>query len=141
MASESLHCTLAFLGRIEARQLEDVLAAAERVRGDAFNLDFSTLDFWPHNRIVWSGTGSTEPALFELAASLRDALLGTIPIPVFSTPHITLIRDAERAPSLHDFATVPWHCNEFVLARSKKKDASGARYELIARWPLAGGGE
>jgi RNA 2',3'-cyclic 3'-phosphodiesterase len=140
MDAASLHCTLAFLGALDREQMQAAIKAAAGVRGEPFELEFSRLNYWPQNRIVWAGLSLPSPGLQGLADSLRLALSGIVGLPEFDTPHITLIRGASRAPDLNYLEVPLWHCSEFVLARSLK-NASGARYELIARWPLAGGGE
>lgn len=140
MPTGSLHCTLSFLGRLDADQLDAVLACASRVTHPGFPLETAGLNYWPHNRIVWAGLGDPAAGLASLLARLREALEGIVEAPALTVPHITLLRGAKAAAAATLEQTLRWQCNEFVLARAAK-EASGARYELIARWPLAGGEE
>lgn len=116
------------------------MAAAGGVEHPGFPLAITTLNYWPHNRITWAGVHDPAGGLASLAARLGDALAGIVQAPALSMPHITLVRSTPAATTATLSATPSWHCTEFVLARTAK-EASGARYDLLARWPLAGGGE
>jgi len=143
MPADALHCTLVFVGELDDAALARAMAAADAVRAAPCDVCFDRLDYWPHNRIVWAGASSPPAALTQLAdrlhAGLQSAGFGSLS--PLTMPHITLLRSARPLGRLPSADAVRWPCNEFVLARSAKKEASSSRYEVLARWPLAGGGE
>lgn len=143
MPTDSLHCTLVFLGEQDEAALSRTMAVADGLYSPAFDLCFDRLEYWPHNRIVWAGASAAPPALMQIAARLHSGLVsaGLGPFSGMTMPHITLLRNARTPAALPPLAAAAWRCGEFVLARSAKKEASSSRYEVIARWPLAGGGE
>ncbi|MBL8492400.1 MAG: RNA 2',3'-cyclic phosphodiesterase, partial [Rhodocyclaceae bacterium] len=136
----TLHLTLAFVGEMADDRLPDLLSAAGAVEGERFALILDRLGWWRHNRILWAGCGDTPAAL----SSLADGLAGRLReagFPVERRPfaaHLTLLRNClcERPPNLEE--PVAWPAEEFVLVRSRLSDA-GSRYEILGRWPLAGG--
>ena len=52
-------------------------------------------------------------------------------------PHITLLRDARRAPSEGRTSPVRWPVEEFVLVESVQLERARV-YEALHRWPLGG---
>jgi len=50
-------------------------------------------------------------------------------------PHITLVRDARRAPAQSRLAPVSWPVSEFALVESVQLDNSHM-YEVLQSWPL-----
>jgi 2'-5' RNA ligase len=50
-------------------------------------------------------------------------------------PHVTLLRNARRAPARNTFSPIDWRAREFVLVESVAANG-GSGYEVIARWPL-----
>lgn len=141
--TDSLHCTLLFIGERDAAALSRAMAVADAVSSRPFDLCFDRLEYWPHNRIVWAGASHAPPALMQIAASLHRGLVsaGLGPLPALTMPHVTLLRNARGPAGLPAIAAAAWRCDEFVLAQSAKEEASSSRYEMLARWPLAGGGE
>lgn len=143
MPTDSLHCTLAFVGDQDAASLGRLMTVAAVVRGGSFDVRFDQLNYWPHNRIVWAGMSAEPPALVQLASQLHAGLhsAGFGPLAPLTMPHITLLRHARPDGVLPEPDPAAWCCAEFVLACAAKKEASSSRYEVLARWPLAGGGE
>lgn len=140
MRRDTLHLTLAFVGEVADDRLPDLLAAAATVAGERFELVLDRLVWWRHNRILWAGCRETPDALAGLAGGLAAALRAA-GFPIERRPfaaHLTLVRDCpgERLPGLA--APVGWPAAEFVLVRSRRS-AEGSRYEILGRWPLAGG--
>ena len=137
MRRDNLHQTLVFIGNIEADRQPAIEAAASAIAANSFELDFGTLGYWRHNRIVWAAPLSTPPALAELVTALEAGLsqagIGFDSRPY--SPHVTLVRDARvrgPLPSLK-FA---WTLRDFVLIELAN-DSRGVIYRAIARWPLA----
>lgn len=139
----NLHMTLAFIGAVTPVQLDQLVALAAKVRGEAFDLRLDRLGFWPQRGIVWAGcraaTGSALPSdrlrelCSELAAHLRAAGFALDARP--PVPHVTLARRA-RCASLPRLGTpLGWRVSEFALVESIAQPL-GVRYETRARFAL-----
>lgn len=143
METASLHCTLAYLGALTPAQIEIAKQVGAGVSAESFALSLDHLDHWRHNHIVWAGAKTAPQAVFELAAGISRqlAVMGlVIAHQPLTEPHVTLLRNAELALPQEPIELPEWRCRDFVLAGSQT-NASGARYEILARWPLAGGGD
>lgn len=133
----NLHMTLAFIGAVTPAQLDQLVALAAEVRGEAFDLRLDRLGFWPQRGIVWAGCRREVPwgrRLFsELAANVRAAGFALDARP--PVPHVTLARRA-RCASLPRLGTpLGWRVNEFALVESIAQPL-GVRYETRARFAL-----
>lgn len=139
MRRETLHLTLAFLGDVAAARQADAEAAAAMVAGAGCVLAVDRLGCWKHNRIVWAGCSSLPPALGRLAQDL-GARLRAAGFALEARPfaaHATLLRNAHCAPdALPQLPAIDWAVRDFALVASRR-DADGARYEVLRRWPLA----
>jgi 2'-5' RNA ligase len=95
------------------------------------------VDYWRHNRIVWGGVNECPDVLSDLVKRMERALIGAgyrlTQRPY--VPHITLLRDAHRAPAQNRFAPVSWSVSEFALVESVQLDNSQL-YEVLQSWPL-----
>ncbi|MCX8085421.1 MAG: RNA 2',3'-cyclic phosphodiesterase [Rhodocyclaceae bacterium] len=137
---ENLHLTLAFLGTVTSAKLDTLLAVGNGVRAAPYTLCFDRLGYWQHNRIVWAGCSEVPSAQRRLFALLADSLaaagfrLDSRP----HVPHVTLVRQARCATQLPELAPIPWRVTEFTLVESHLAQ-EGARYEVLARWPLMEG--
>lgn len=137
MRRENLHQTVVFIGDVTASQLEKIKAAGDATVAQPFDLQFGHVRYWRHNRIVWAAPLATPAPLADLVGHLERRLDGAgikfdrRPY----VPHVTLVRDArppgELAP-LH----FEWAVRDFALIESAR-NAGGAVYRPIARWPLA----
>lgn len=135
-AAGRLHLTLAFLGNVPVARLPELeaLAALQDVRPFVLKLD--RVGWWPRQRLVWAGTQSCPRELEALASALAGALRAggfSVEHRPFM-PHVTLLRDARRAPPRAAFGPLVWHAAGFVLAQSEILDR-GIRYRVVARWP------
>ena len=136
--AEKIHLTLFFVGSVERGRIARLEAAAQRVHGEAFQLAIDRIGYWRHNKIVWAGAARVPPALVALEASLREGLEGEglrgedRPY----SPHVTLVRDAERKPAPREVGPLLWNATDFVLAESVAVKG-GVRYDVRRRWPLA----
>lgn len=136
-APDKIHATLFFVGEIERARVGRLEAIGASTRGRAFALDVNALKYWNHNRIVWAGTNRCPPELSALAASLTRALAaegvhgGDRPY----VPHVTLARNARRAPKQTRMVPLQWLVADFVLVESVRV-GRGSRYDVMARWPL-----
>jgi 2'-5' RNA ligase len=136
MRRDTLHLTLAFLGDIPSDRVAAAMRVADAIAVEPFELTLDRLGYWKHNRIIW--TGGVSPRLTFLA----DALAAGLRQAGFSldsrsfAAHVTLLRDARCAGIPLMPQALAWPAREFVLAESAPS-REGARYEIVARWPLA----
>ncbi|NJD24338.1 MAG: RNA 2',3'-cyclic phosphodiesterase [Betaproteobacteria bacterium] len=137
---DTIHLTLAFLGDVPTARLGALRRAAERVRGESFDLTLNRAGVWRHNRIAWVGADTVPPALAGLAGSLAGELAAAgfavaDPGRRF-VPHVTLVRKVLDLTSVAPpFAPLLWRCDRFVLVRSRLS-AKGSDYEQVAETPL-----
>jgi len=146
---EQLHVTLRFLGDVPAEQFAPILQRLSSVRVAPFVLPVEGVGAFPLNRpprVLWIGTGSGHPRLFQLRQRLDDALLASglqLDVRTFH-PHVTLARVTEDAAAaaqhwqhMHRaFAAPPFLVEAFDLCASTLQ-ASGAVHTLKQRFPLA----
>ncbi len=142
MRRDTLHLTLAFIGGVPRLRIPELLEVGAAVTPRAFELSLDVLGEWMHKHIVWAGPGDAPKALVELSGDLHERLaaagFGLEERPF--VPHVTLLRNAACATqrSLLEQA-VKWRADGFVLVESRLL-TSGARYEVLGRWPVVGAG-
>ncbi len=140
MRRDTLHMTLAFLGDVAEDRLSELCAAADAIRGMAFDLVFDRLGSWHGHRIVWLAPGGAPAALTALVEALTAAVRATglrLDERPFS-PHVTLVRNARHAPPPDlDAAPLCWRVGSFVLVASER-GAEGSHYRIVRRWKLDG---
>lgn len=136
MRADTLHITLAFLGSTPTDQLEALIACADTVQTDAFDLILDQAGYWRHNRIGWFGASQTPLQHIELVSALNAALqVAGFPVDARPhVPHVTLLRKSAGG-EVSACEQVHWPVNDFVLAASCTA-SDGARYEVLRRWPL-----
>ena len=133
---DKIHLTLVFVGDVERSRIAALRECADRVEGEAFELRIDVLEYWRHNRIVWAGTTQCPAALAALAVSLTHNLSAHVAVEKRPyVPHVTLVRNARRAPRAAALEVPPWAAEEFVLVESVSAGGR-SRYDVIARWPL-----
>ncbi|NIR61028.1 MAG: RNA 2',3'-cyclic phosphodiesterase [Gammaproteobacteria bacterium] len=141
IAAPNLHLTLVFLGWSDA----ELQACAERVAGTAagetgvgpFTLELDRVGHFRRTQVLWVGASRTPPPLAELVGALNRGLEGCgVPPPGRAfRPHVTVARKVRRAQPV-EIDPVPWRVERFSLVRSTLHP-EGARYEVLAEWPLA----
>lgn len=135
--AHNIHLTLVFVGAVARERMDGLEALAETIEGPAVTLEVNRADYWRHNRIVWAGVKECPDVLTELVKRLERTLVGA----GFQlnqrpyVPHITLLRDAHRAPAQNRFVPVSWSISEFALVESVQLDNSQL-YEVLQSWPL-----
>ena len=141
MRRDTIHLTLAFLGDVAVPRLAALGAVAQSVRGERFVLELDRVGSWRGNRILWSGCAQPPAALPALADALAAGLRAAdfeLEARAFN-PHVTLVRNALRPPQGIEMAPLRWPVASFVLVASER-DAGGAHYRVLGRWPLGDGG-
>jgi 2'-5' RNA ligase len=136
MRADTLHITLAFLGATPAEKLDAVIACADAVQAEPYELLLDQAGDWRHNRIGWLGASGTPPQHFELVGALNTALEAAgFPVDARPhVPHITLLRNTVGG-EVPGCAPVHWPVSDFVLVSSRTEN-EGAHYEVIRRWSL-----
>lgn len=138
MRAETLHATLVFIGDVALHRLEALQLAAQEVEAAPFELCWDEARYWGHNRIVFAAPREVPQRLLELVRHLEQNLLRhRFHFDRRSyKPHITLLRHAKwRDEPLPVVPAIRWRVTEFALVRSLS-DENGARYEVLARFPL-----
>lgn len=131
----NLHLTLAFLGDVPAPRIPLIAHTVDAIRVEPFALEFDECGYWRHNRIVWAGATQCPAALHELV----DALGETLQAHGFRrevreyVPHITLLRDARRAPKKGMDGPIGWRAMGFTLVQSVRRERVLA-YEIVRSW-------
>src|SRR5688500_14707668 len=146
--AEQLHVTLRFLGDVPTDQIAPLIVRLAQLRVASFILPVEGIGSFPPSqppRILWIGTGSGHPRLFQLRQRLDDALLAAgLPLDVRTFhPHITLARCMENAAPaishwmhLHrDITPPPFRVDAFDLYASELRP-EGAVHTLKQRFPL-----
>ena len=133
----NIHLTLVFLGDLPRDRATVIETLASAVKGPRFALSVDRLEYWRHNRILWAGVEACPEALQTLVAQL-EAGLATVGFRFDQrpyVPHITLLRDAKRAPAENRASPVAWPVTEFALVESVQRERVRV-YEVLRKWPL-----
>lgn len=121
MRPQTLHCTLAFLGEVEAQRLEALELAAAEVVFRPFRLELARAGYWGHNHIVYAAPATTPPPLAALVQDLEASLcrhrfrFDRRPY----TPHVTLLRNTRWSDApLPPMPVARWQMRRFALVQS-----------------------
>lgn len=147
--SPQLHLTLRFLGEVDSHLRETVIERLAAIRVASFLLPLSGVGAFPPNgppRVLWAGSGTGHPRLFQLRQRLDDALLAAgvaLDVRTFH-PHVTIARCRPGTePAVNgwlrrwrDFQGPSFRVDCFGLFSSELR-ADGAVHTLKARFPLA----
>lgn len=136
MRADTLHITLAFLGSTPVERLDALIACADEVRTEAYDLLLDEAGYWRHKRIGWLGASETPIEHLALVQALNVAL-NQAGFPVDGrphVPHITLLRNSTGGERLV-CDPVRWDVSDFVLVKSDTK-SDGAHYEVVRSWEL-----
>ena len=95
MRADTLHLTLAFLGRIPVAQLDALTTSVGAIEAKAFELTLDQPGYWQHNRVGWLGPSQPPPQLGELVSALNAAIQqsGIAFDARPHVPHVTLLRN------------------------------------------------
>lgn len=138
---ENLHCTLVFLGNVDAGQRLCVEAAATALAPTAsFTLTFDRFGYFRGPQVAWLGCSRTPPALLDLVAQLGHgcAACGFPPEQRPYEVHLTVARKLRRDPGRAPFMPIEWRVGRFALVESVSTD-EGVRYQPLRFWELRSG--
>lgn len=148
--NEQLHLTLRFIGPVETPVAEDVAACLAHVVAPALDVALAGVGRFERRGVaesLWAGA-TPHAALAHLHRKVDQACAraGLPPERPAYLPHITLARFSRNAGAspaidrwLVDHAALtsaPFRLDHLMLYESHLT-ADGARYEPVARWPLA----
>jgi 2'-5' RNA ligase len=135
----NIHLTLVFLGDLPREHVTALETLAASIAAPRFTLDVDRLEYWRHNRIVWAGVDRCPQALQTLVERLHESLAaaGYRFDRRSYAPHLTLLRDARRAPADGRLSAVSWPVTEFTLMESVQRER-GRVYEPLRNWRLTG---
>lgn len=149
VAEAQIHLTLRFIGDVEDKLLETIVAALSGIVAVPFSLAIQGVGCFPPKRdpkVLWVGVGGSS-TLFGLQGDIEKALVrnGLAPESRPFAPHITIARLKETpaarvAPFLQQnarFSTRSFPVTEFVLY-SSTLTAQGAIHRQEALFPLRG---
>jgi len=137
--AHNIHLTLVFLGDQPRERVAALGTLVATISAPRFAMSVERLGYWRHNRILWAVLEESPPALQMLVDQLRQALavagfrIDQRPY----VPHVTLLRNASRAPADSRFPAVSWPVSEYALVESVQR-GRGRAYEVLRSWPLAG---
>jgi RNA 2',3'-cyclic 3'-phosphodiesterase len=142
---ENYHLTVAFIGAVELQRVDGVRAAVRDAAARIAPLEVAldAVGAFPNERrarIAWVGSAAEEPSFGALCRVVRSELaqLG-FTFDRHADAHVTLARADGRGPlpSVAAPRIPPLRIASLTLYRSFT-ERSGARYEALERFPLAG---
>jgi RNA 2',3'-cyclic 3'-phosphodiesterase len=141
--AQNLHATLSFIGAVAPEKLDELRAAAARVRARTITLDFDAFDFWDKPRVLVAGASREAVAADALARALHEATVGAgfAPDDKPFRAHLTLAR--KISPTAAKKFSWPLkispgfvvHCDRFALMESRRGE-QGSLYSVVEEWPL-----
>ena len=137
--AHNIHLTLLFIGDTTRDRLAILESLGAATTTPAFRLRLDRLDYWRHNRILWAGVQECPEALLILVRRLQRAAApaGFRVDERPYVPHVTLRREARRAPT-NTRILVDWPVTDLALVESVQRER-GRVYEVLRRWPLGTG--
>jgi 2'-5' RNA ligase len=140
--AQSLHVTLAFLGRVEPARVPQLRSlaqacAAALAQPAPLSLHLAHLAHWQSQQLLCALTAETPTAAQRLAAALKDgaAAGGFRPDLKPFQAHVTLARKVMRVARLPVMRPVVWSFSAFALVDSRTESA-GAVYSVVESYPL-----
>jgi len=137
-APEKLHITVAFLGWVNAEQVEPIRDGLRQAAGELspFAIALDTIGAFPHERnphIVWIGSRERNRAFERLAGTLRSAYepLG-FTFQKEAIPHVTVARiktDKQHLPML-EISPLQLNVRHITLFESMPAGRT-TRYEIV----------
>jgi len=136
--AEKLHATVAFLGEVTDERYPSLLAIGGSLGASGCELVLDELAYWRRSRVVYAAPSRIPATLSALASTLGERLAGAglcVEKHPFA-PHVTLLRDAKRAPRAVAFAPITWRARALSLVETLRRDGKHA-YRTRASWTLA----
>ena len=137
VARDNLHITLVFVGSVNAEQRDCMIAAAEAVSGQPFELRFEKAGVFGRSRVQWLAPGETPEAMLTLARDLSAALepCGYEPERRPYRAHVTTARKVTRPTPVTEIDPIHWSVSDFARVESVTHQ-EGPEYRVLKRWNL-----
>jgi RNA 2',3'-cyclic 3'-phosphodiesterase len=132
-----VHCTLVYLGNLDAARYQALGSEIEGVTGEAFRLSLDLVEHWPGPRIIVACPREVPTALKELQQRLASATLSAgLPMDTRPyRPHVTVRRKLPRGCATLPLPPCNWDVDQFAIAHSGGV-AGESRYSIVRRWVL-----
>ncbi|WP_232366391.1 RNA 2',3'-cyclic phosphodiesterase [Salinimonas sediminis] len=138
VAPANFHLTLAFLGQLDMRQHEEVMARLDEVRQPPISLTLDTTGVWQGPKILFCAPHNVPDELYELVRQVTKAARQSgIAIERREyRPHVTMLRKASAAlpPPLYP-PQIACNFDKFHLFESVSSP-HGVSYPIRHSWPL-----
>jgi 2'-5' RNA ligase len=137
---ERYHLTLRYLGahaNLPEALVGSAINAGDLVRVSAFSFSLDTAGSFANRSIPWWIGCSTMPQDLGVLWDAISACLESLGLHATEdrTPHVTILRDAERLLPPTSMEPIEWPVEEFVLIDSLL--GPKASYTVLGRWRLA----
>lgn len=133
VAVNNLHITLVFLGNIDEKQKDCVLASASRINCSSVDLYLDRVGWWRKPQVVWLAPSHTPGELESLAGELAG-IATRCGIAVDDRPfkpHMTLMRKVRKNPRpAPAIKPVHWPVSKYALVESVNTP-DGVKYEPV----------
>lgn len=135
--ADNLHLTLAFVGNIDAAQLDDYMNAARSLPAACFTLNMQGYGHFQWPKVFYLRVETLPNALTDLVQNLNARLepLGFQPEQRAYKPHVSLFRKVNTQPKVASAFTVEWYIDRFYLAESIYGPGH-AIYQRLEEYPL-----
>jgi 2'-5' RNA ligase len=136
--ADNIHLTLAFVGAWPRARLDALLAAGGALNADAMRITLDRHGGFRRSGVAWVAPSSAPVALGMLANSLAGNLRANAvsydekPF----HPHLTIARKCRGSFQHGPIGPYAWEIDAVRLLASDTR-AEGARYTVLATWPLA----
>ena len=129
---DTLHLTLVFIGATPLERVAPLQNLMDGIRLPRFTLVLDQCGWFRHNGIAWAGTRAAPEPLIALQQALArgaEKLGFSLDVRPYA-PHLTLARDASRAPPAAMTPALDWAVGSFVLVASELTP-EGPRYRIL----------
>ncbi len=138
IAAPDLHITLKFLGNIDARTQACVEMGLEQQWPGLPDFEMDRLEYRARQRMLWLTTDQAPNSLKQIAEQVEALTVacGTAPSGYSFLPHITLIRNARKSPTLQaEILPIRMTYDRIALVRSETLP-EGSRYSIVRSFSL-----
>lgn len=139
VSAANLHVTVAFVGKVPASRIPDLMRIGGRGDYPVAELRFDRLEYWPRAKVVAALPTTIPEAGQRLVEMLWERLqpLGFERELRAWRPHVSIVRRMRRPPPRLAIPGVRWSCDRLALVESMSAP-DGMHYTALAEWPLGG---
>ena len=137
IVSQNIHMTLCFIGFVDEKALECIVAVAKDVRSKNINLTLDVICQFNKAKILWLGTDEKHIHLRALHKQLVEKLVScdvNINQQAFR-PHVTLARKIQKEIRAPEFEAIEWFSDSFYLMESIQIP-EGVIYKILNKYQL-----